>query len=405
MAHTPTLNNAADANSWRERLDALLSEKVDAAIRRERAAFDECSAPFERRLVLFGAGAFGRHTLAGLRRVGIEPLAFADNNQRLWGQTVEGVPVLSPASAAERFAGTATFIVTIWNGTSRERLADRTAQLAALGCSRIAPAGLLFWKYPDVFLPHYPLDLPHKVLERAAEVRAAFEMWSDEDSRREYVTQVAFRLHLDLGGLAAPDPQHYFPVDLIRLSEDEVFIDCGAFDGDTIRSLVALRGSGFRRVVAFEPDPLNWDRLGQTVAQFPPEVRERIACLRQATGARRETVYMNSTGTDLSAVGAGTVAVECVRLDDSLVAESPTFIKFDIEGFELEALAGAAATIERHAPVLAVSAYHLQSHLWEIPAAIRRLSDSYSYFLRPHSSEGWDLVCYAIPRHRIERRP
>src|SRR5579871_5835622 len=86
---------------------------------------------------------------------------------------------------------------------------------------------------------------------------------------------------------------------------------------------------------------------------------------RSPAGARpwvptRATVYFNATGTELSTVGAGTLPVDCVSLDESLENESPTLIKFDIEGFELEALAGARETIRRHTPILAVSAYHRQ---------------------------------------------
>ena len=62
-------------------------------------------------------------------------------------------------------------------------------------------------------------------------MRRAFELWSDEASRREYVSQVLFRLHLDYDGLRRPGPEeHYFP-DLFRLMPDEVLVDCGAFDG------------------------------------------------------------------------------------------------------------------------------------------------------------------------------
>ena len=64
-------------------------------------------------------------------------------------------------------------MITIWNGQAKDRMADRVRQLEDLGCQRVIPAGFLFWKYPDVFLPYYPLDLPHKLLMKADEVRSA----------------------------------------------------------------------------------------------------------------------------------------------------------------------------------------------------------------------------------------
>ena len=81
----------------------------------------------------------------------------------------------------------------------------------------------------------------------------------------------------------------------------------------------------------------------------------------------------------------------------------PTFIKLDIEGFEIDALRGGRETIRRHGPVIAVCVYHFQDHLWKIPLLLREWRNDYALFLRPHNEEGWDLVCYAVPRGRLSR--
>jgi len=388
------------AGTATDELELLLSESPAAAVRRERIAFDEQAAPFENRLVLFGAGAFGKRTLAGLRFLGIEPLAFADNNRNLWGRSVDGLRVVSPQEAADEFGDSAAFVLTIWNGQAKDRMADRVRQLKGIGCARVIPAAFLFWKYPDLFLPYYPLDLPHKVLMKADEVRRAFDLFHDDASRREYVAQILFRLHLDYDCLPLPGPEeHYFP-DLFRPLPDEVLVDCGAFDGDTIRGFLGLQGGRFTRILAFEPDPLNWPRLQETVAALPEEIRPKIACFRKAVSAVTGRIQFDSTGTDLSATGTGAMSVECIELDEALRGHAPTMIKFDIEGAELGALSGARRTIRKSLPILAVSAYHQQRHLWEIPLAIAGMTSQYRFGLRPHGTEAWDLVCYAIPPER-----
>jgi FkbM family methyltransferase len=383
------------------RLEALLAETVESARLRENSAFDEMAAPFEQSLILFGAGQFGRRTLAGLRQVGLEPLAFADNNPSLWGKAVDGLPVLSPQGAAERFGRRAAFVITIWNGHLQDRTSQRVRQLTGLGCRKVIPFGFLYWKYPGTFLPFYPLDLPHKVLAQADAVMAAFRLWEDDFSRREYLAQVAFRLHLDLDSMSSPEvAEHYFPPDVYRLTSREVLIDCGAFDGDTIRSFVGRQGGQFARIIAYEPDPLSWAKLQQTVAALPEPVRRKISCFQRAVGASRGTVAFGVTGTEFSTAGAGQLMVESVALDECLQGETPTIVKFDIEGAEPEALAGGRRTIQRHTPVLAISSYHLQDHLWQLPLSVAGMSGDYRYFLRPHSFEGWDLVCYAVPTGR-----
>ena len=89
--------------------------------------------------------------------------------------------------------------------------------------------------------------------------------------------------------------------------------------------------------------------------------------------------------------------------DELLEHEHPTFIKMDIEGAEPDALRGARATIARHRPILAVCVYHLQDHLWSIPLTLREMCGEYDFVLRPHNEEGWDLVCYGVPRERSRR--
>src|SRR5947207_1546661 len=135
-------------------LEQLLASEPREVIARGRRQFDELAAPFQERLVLFGAGALGRRTLAGLRKAGVEPLAFVDNNAALWDRPVDDLGVRSPGDAAREFGPRAAFVVTVF------RPAPARAQLRALGCARVVPYAPLFWKYAEAFLPFCFLDLP-----------------------------------------------------------------------------------------------------------------------------------------------------------------------------------------------------------------------------------------------------
>src|SRR6185369_10212652 len=100
--------------SAKESLEMLFSEPMEDVRKREQFKFDALAAPFEKSLVLFGAGGLGKKTLVGLRRIGIEPLAFADNNPDLWGKYIDGIQVLSLKDAAKKFGQNAVFVITIW---------------------------------------------------------------------------------------------------------------------------------------------------------------------------------------------------------------------------------------------------------------------------------------------------
>jgi FkbM family methyltransferase len=382
----------------RTELEALFSADIAEVVERERTAFDRVAGPYGDSLVLFGAGNLGRRALDGLRELGIEPIAFADNSPALRNGDINGVRVLSPGDAVRAFGDSATFVITIWRGEAVDRMHDRRRQLLDLGCSRITTFGELFWKYPETFVPHYAIDLPSKVHREADSVLAAYDLWADDESRREYVAQVRWRMLMDFDGLPAPvEHDIYFPDDLVELQPHEVFVDCGAFDGDTLQGFVGRRGSSFERAICFEPDPGSFEKLNRYVRSLPTGIRDKVETHQLAVGARREKVYFDAMGTASSSVGAGTVEVECVTLDEVLQETGPTLVKMDIEGAELDALEGARRTISRSAPMLAVSAYHRQDHVWRVPLLVRSMSDEYRFFLRPYLAEGWDLVCYAVP--------
>ena len=383
-------------------LAAMLAEGVDGARKRELCAFDEIASPHANTLVLFGAGGLGRRTLAVLRKHGVEPVAFMDNNPAAWGHQIDGVPVLTPEAGARRYGNSAVFVVTIWGALGKDRMRDRISHLKKLGCERVTSFGLLYWKYPSGSLPHYGADLPHKVHDHAAAAREAFDLWEDEPSRREYVSQIRWRLFLDFDGLDGPVEHNiYFPRDLCTLSPDEVFVDCGAFDGDTVQLFLHESGGAFRKIVAFEPDPENFLRLQENFRPMSGAGRRAIAVCHAATGARSERIRMTAQGNMSSSVGEGEVEVDSVALDEVLGDPPPTYLKMDIEGAEVDTLRGATRTIREHAPVLAISCYHRQDHLWSIPLLIHSLNSDYRFFLRPHDLEMWDLVCYAIPKQRL----
>ena len=386
------------ANGLKMILERIEAEPLAAAKAREQRAFSEFAGKNQERLILFGASHLGRLVVQGLEQAGTRPIAFADNNDRLWHTEIAGVQVLPPALASSQFRDSACFVVTIYNGSPVRR------QLKALGCLNVAPFVPLFWKYSDVLTPTTGIDLPHKLPAFADEIRACHEILADEKSRCELTGQLQWRYWLDYDSLPPPqDPaQTYFPMDLLLPSENEVFVDCGSFEGDTLPAFVSFSESKFQRIFAVEPDPANRaalesrkDNLGLT---------DRVTVMPYAVGDRTGTVSFSPTGTMGSKITeSGKFSVECRRLDDISWPLIPTFIKMDIEGAEPQAIIGAADLLRQHYPILAVCTYHRSEHLWQIPNLIHSIAPEYNLFLRRYAEECWEGVCYAIPDHRLKR--
>ena len=379
-----------------DRLEAILRGDLDQIVRVKQQELEARTSHPGESYVLFGAGRLGRMAAAGLRQAGVEPVAFADNNLALWNREVDGLQVLPPQEAVTRLAHKAIFVVTVYTS---QPVWD---QLLQLGVQPISFAEL-GWNYPKTLLPHGDLEIPYAIFSQADDVRSALAIWEDDISRQEYLGQLAWHTSLDRSVLPPHRPQNeiYFPDDLIQMTPDEVFVDCGAFDGDTIQAFVDRSAASFREIVAIEPDPANVTALRQRVASMPEGVGRRVSVMQNAVGSSRQSVRFNAVGTAASSVGDGQLEVECAPLDELLANVAPTYLKMDIEGAELDALQGARGMITRHSPVLAICAYHRLEHLWRIPLLIRSYNQGHRLFLRRYADECWELVCYAVPKSRM----
>jgi FkbM family methyltransferase len=390
-----------------EWLEAELRPDAAATVaREERALLDRLAGGAGADLVLFGAGNLGRRTLEGLRRAGVEPLAFADSSHALQGSKIDGLTVLAPAEAASAFGERATFVVTVWSPSRQHVIAEISLTLQGLGVRRVVSFVPLFWERAAEFLPYCSVDLPHKVYADGNAVREAFSSFRDGESRKEFLLQLTYLLStMDTVDLPRGEPaRSYFPHDLVELSSQEVFVDCGAYDGDSVESFLEASGGRFRAIVAFEPDPAAVLRLRALVQGLPPSVRDHVRVEQKAVGAAAGTLRFEGGGTPGSRVSeAGALTVDCVTLDEALGDLAPTFIKMDIEGAEEDALLGAAETIRRHRPILAICVYHLQAHLYRLPLLMGSLCEDYSFFLRRQGPDG-DLVCFGIPNERLSRQ-
>jgi FkbM family methyltransferase len=382
-------------------LNNLLAEDLASVRDRELCTFDRILTAYDGRCVLFGAGSLGRSVLRCLLADGIHPLAFSDSNSARWNTSIDGIPVLPPAEATARYGTDAAFFVTIW--TTGHSYIDTQIKLNSLGARTVYPVASVRWKYSAELLPFLCQDLPHKVYKEADLVEAAFHLLSDDDSRHEYLRQIRYRALGDYGCLSAPDPEpSYFVDSLFALRTDEVFVDCGAFDGDTLRELLR-RQRTFSRSLAFEPDPMNFRALQEFANALPPEARARCRVFPYALGAKRG--HARFSANELAVSQAGEITVEVFPLDEISGDLTPTFVKMDIEGAEIEALKGSEKLISRFHPILSICLYHRQNDLWRVPLLIHSMYAGYSYFLRAHDGDGWQTVGYAVPPARLKPTP
>jgi FkbM family methyltransferase len=329
--------------------------------------------------ILFGAGATGRFVTRDMIATGNPPVAIADNDPKKYGTKFEGIKILSPTAARHSFPD-AEWIAAVMDPKFE---AELTAQIAALGVKTSS-----FWD----FIPNRDAEIPPAAFQTIKNIAG------DVDTTNELLDQQRFRRHRDHKRQipAMPIEELYFP-DFIEKLDEEVYLDAGAADGDSIRAFIS-RWPRYFGIFAFEPDPANAEKLSKATWDIQKVFRSQ-----SALSDHLHKTSFAAVGDCSSHIGVGGIEVQCITLDYFRTNSdiNPTFIKMDIEGEELNALWGARNLIRKHSPVLAICAYHTADHLWEIPLLIHALQPAYKLFLRRYRPGSWEHVWYAVPPERI----
>lgn len=249
----------------------------------------------------------------------------------------------------------------------------------------------------DCFASYYECDPQIStyawVCEHEQDLQHVYESLEDDLSRRTLLAYLNQKISLKYGYLESVKTQpQYFAEDIMPLSNKEVFVDCGAFDGDSalafIDELKRRKISGYERIISFEPDPHNYEKLASRKLK-------KHQCIQAGTGIKKGVLRFSTNGASSVASDEGGIEVKIETIDD-VVREKVTLIKMDIEGAELDSLKGAAKTIQRDKPKCAICIYHKRRDLWEIQNYLKSLVPEYKFYIRAHERIATELVLYAI---------
>ena len=350
-------------------------------------------------IVLYGAGSSGIALLLALRRAGVEPLCFADGAPKKWGTACMGLEVLPPQELAGRFGANILVLVCInTDGQAYCRSFDEALRdgghsgvqrrLHECGCANVVDyialrrCFALFRGDNTGNLPSCP-DVD-RLWENRERIGRVYERLADRQSQEIYANILNFRLFGE--GPEIPtlaQEEKYFPAELFVPSGEEHFVDCGAFDGQTLRDLLALTSNRIGAYYALEPDPANFRRLEAFAAQLPEGLREKIELSPRAawSGEGEIPLYALHGPGSFAAPYGGTQAA-ATTIDRLLDGRRATAIKMNIEGSELAALKGAEETICRWHPKLMIAGYHKTWDFWKVPE--RMLGAGYEVYLRSY---------------------
>lgn len=382
-----TLINAADDRSFREQ--QMIADGAMVISRFERALRELK----DRTLFIYGAGSFGREIFQMLCEHDITVSAFLDKNgspdARLCGR-----PVCQANDASidlcERASSVVLFSIVM---DKKERL-EVMDFLTACGYRELLEAqSIRCLLVRNENSRNGELDRDGLLSQKEPILRAA-RLFTDQESLETYAGTVMAHVSREYGSdLEKPLAEQYFPGDLRLLKGYRRFVDCGSYIGDTLEMLVAKRGP-IEALAAFEPNLTNFKQLSKTAERLADDV-ESLFLYPCAVSEKTGTAALSSHGGSSVLSRTGDSPVVCVALDDVLKGFLPTFIKMDIEGEELSALAGAKNLIHRDRPDLAISVYHRINHIWDVPLLLDSWGLGYQFYVRSYNACTMETVLYA----------
>jgi FkbM family methyltransferase len=183
------------------------------------------------------------------------------------------------------------------------------------------------------------------------------------------------------------------PKEMGLVSDGEVFIHAGCYNGDTQKSYINWFGDSYAKMITFEPSADQFALCKEKLAG----VRD-MEIVQAGLSDHSGTVKFTIDNFGLSYIGEnGGVEIQVVSLDEYMSGQRVSFIALDIEGEELAALRGAERIIRTQKPKLAISIYHKPEDLWELPFLIKEYNPEYRLYLRHyHLLDMAETVLYAL---------
>jgi FkbM family methyltransferase len=190
------------------------------------------------------------------------------------------------------------------------------------------------------------------------------------------------------------DPNQYFPKNVISFKKNETFVDCGVFDGETIKEFIYRNDNSFRYIYGLEPDKNNYENSLKNLKSIS---HKKIKIFNLGSWHECGTLKFNSISERVSEIDPnGTVEIKVDSIDNLICNDNVSFIKMDVEGAELNSLRGAEKIIKLNRPKLAICLYHKPEDIYDITYWINSLELNYKCYIRLHTRFSQELVLYCI---------
>lgn len=330
----------------------------------------------KKRMYIYGAGFMGCQYADILEKNGYEIISFFETN--VSAEKVQGRCVSEPLLSE--------YPVII---SSSKYYNDMKNKLVALGYSEdniISPYGMM----DKFFIPEF---------------EKAFNLFDDELSKKIVMDKLNYLFN---NSNMIPVSAYF---DNIMFQDDfsnEVFVDCGAFDGETSIEFARLTNNTYKKIYCFEPTKSSFEKLKSKTALL-----DRIEIINKGLYSKEDVLEFKDFGIDEwntvnnyfmghewygPAMEYKIVKIPVTTLDsvffEKNIKDYPTIIKMDIEGSECEALLGMKHIINTSHPKLIICAYHKIEDYFKLAETIKEICPNYRLRLRHYTDNAHESIIF-----------
>lgn len=340
-------------------------------------------------IFLFGSARGGEKVFDYCRAWGLQQkiVYVADNDLMKQGKDFHGVKIISADELKKIFPSY-----------------DDAVIIVASGSAHIIKKQLLSMGFPENRIDIFSISVfqtnptPFQFFsKRKDDIHRVYDILEDERSKDVFIGLLNYKMTRNskwLKDIADQEESQYFDA-VMEMSNEESFVDCGAYIGDTFDAY-RLQFGRWKQYYCFEADPEVFKELEHHIKTGKHEnvFTFNIGCWDKVD----ELSFMKlGSGSSSISTGKETIRISANSLDNILADKEVSIIKMDIEGAEEKALLGAKNIIASQHPKLAISIYHSLEDFINIPIHMKEYGNGYKIYMR-HYRELTDseTVCYAV---------
>lgn len=333
---------------------------------------------------IWGTGNTSLQYIEGLNRLDDEGFVingYCDNNKEKWGNTFNNKKIFSPGELIKK--KDVLVLIATPQPKAYKSISEQLSQMN------------IHYMHIDEYIFN-----KHK-----KELLECYDILEDDESKKIYAHLISCRINAcyPISEYIASN-QYFGFYEFSNKGMSEVFVDCGAYTGDSVERFIWNRSGIFDKIYAFEPDKNNisameyrfnrlkkeWNIVDEKLVIYPYGISDK--CYISMFESNSDNGLGSRIISDESVINGS--KVKCVCIDD-FITDKIDLIKADIEGYEYRLILGAKDTIAKYKPKLAICIYHNAVDFYEIPLLIKKINPSYKLAVRHYSNVISETVLYA----------